>query len=285
MNEGAAAAVERREFSFSERDFDAVRRLIYAHAGINLSPAKRNLVYGRLVRRLRVRGITSFREYLQLLETDPAEQEAFVNALTTNLTAFFREAHHFDILQQHLLKRRAPITLWCAAASTGEEPYSIAMAAAEVFGTLTPPVRVLATDIDTEVLEVGRLGMYPLERIEKLSRERRANFFLCGRGAQRGRVRVKAELRNMIVFRRLNLLDAQWPLRGPFDAIFCRNVMIYFDKATQYRILQRFAPLLHPDGLLFAGHSESFSHAADLFSARGKTVYSVAPAARREGRP
>ncbi|HLP82118.1 MAG TPA: CheR family methyltransferase, partial [Nitrosomonas sp.] len=217
--------------------------------------------------------------YLNFLEKgNPTEWEAFTNALTTNLTAFFREQHHFPILEKHVDKRKnqKKIQLWCSASSTGEEPYSMAMAMVEVFKTFTPPVHILATDLDTNVLAKAQLGIYSLDKLEKVPKEKLRQFFLKGKGPQSGSARVRPELRNMITFRQLNLLDESWPIRGPFDAIFCRNVMIYFDKPTQYKILKRFAPLLASDGLLFAGHSESFQHASDLFKLREKTVYELA---------
>ena len=262
-----------REFTFTTADFERVRKLIYRLAGISLNPSKREMVYSRLGRRLRALGLTEFGDYLQLVDDgDPAELEAFTNALTTNLTAFFREAHHFPILAELLQRHRGggQISLWCAAASTGEEPYSMAITAAEAFGTLNPPVRILATDIDTNVLAKAQQGVYAMDRLEKMQEERVRRFFLRGKGQHTGKVRVREELRALISYRPLNLLDANWPVRGPFHAIFCRNVMIYFDKQTQYKILKRFLPLLHPEGLLFAGHSESFHHAADLVRPRGR---------------
>ena len=203
------------------------------------------------------------------------EWQDFVNALTTNLTAFFREAHHFPIFAQHLRRGGAthPQMIWCSAASTGEEPYSIAMTAVETFGSFNPPVRILASDVDTNVLAAAQAGVYTEDRVEKLEPERVKRFFKRGSASNAGKVRVRDELRNLVAFRRINLLENQWPMRGPFDVIFCRNVMIYFDKPTQLAILERFAPLLHRDGLLFAGHSESFHNAAHLFRLRGKTVY------------
>ena len=272
-----------REFRFTDGDFARVRELIHRTAGIALTPVKRDLVYGRLARRLRVRGLSSFADYLRILESgDRQEQVEFVNALTTNLTSFFREPHHFPILADHLKGPggRRPLSIWCCAASTGEEPYSIAMTVVEQFGTFTPPVRILATDIDTSVLDRARQGIYRLDRTSPLHREQLKRFFLRGDGSNSGLARVRPELRKLVTFRRLNLLDPEWPMRERFDVIFCRNVMIYFDKETQYAILRKFVPLLHPDGLLFAGHSESFHHAADLFQVRGKTVYAV-----REGAP
>ena len=268
-----------REFHFTLQDFEKVRRLIYAHAGISLNDSKEDMVYSRLARRLRATGIRSFSEYLSILERDDnaAEWQAFVNALTTNLTSFFREPHHFPILAEHVQKYRGirEIMLWCSASSTGEEPYSMAMTMMDLFKSNTPPVKILATDLDTNVLAKAEAGVYPLERLEKIPEDKVKRFFLKGKGAHAGYAKVRPELRNMITFRQLNLLDKTWPIRGPFDAIFCRNVMIYFDKPTQLEILKKFAPLLQPDGLMFAGHSESFHHAADIFKLRAKTVYQL----------
>ncbi|MDV6342155.1 CheR family methyltransferase [Nitrosomonas sp. Is35] len=268
-----------REYAFTQADFERIRKLIYNHAGISLSKGKQNMVYSRLARRLRANGLTSFHEYLNFLERgNPEEWEAFTNALTTNLTAFFREQHHFPILEKHVEKRKnqGKIQLWCSASSTGEEPYSMAMAMVQAFKTFSPPVHILATDLDTNVLAKAQLGIYSLDKLEKIPQEKLKQFFLKGKGHNAGSARVRPELRNMITFRQLNLLDESWPIRGPFDAIFCRNVMIYFDKQTQYKILKKFVPLLAPDGLLFAGHSESFQHAVDLFKLREKTVYELA---------
>lgn len=271
-----------REFQFTDQDFRLVRKLIYEHAGITLSDAKKDMVYSRLGRRLRANGVTSFRDYLGLLDRNPDEWEFFVNALTTNLTAFFREPHHFPLLAEHLraVRHRRPLELWCSAASTGEEPYTMAMTMVDLFGSYKPPVHILATDLDTNVLKTAQAGIYPVERVEKLPMDLRKRFFLKGSGNNAGLVRVRKELRDMITFRQVNLLDAQWPVRGPFEAIFCRNVMIYFDKPTQRRILEKFIPVMHRDALLFAGHSESFQHADDLIKIRGRTVYTITDQAR-----
>ena len=265
-----------REFAFTPADFERVRKLIYAHAGIALSAAKHDMVYSRLARRLRASGDRSFADYLVRLERgDEKEWETFINSLTTNLTSFFREAHHFDLFAKHLrgVNERRPIKVWCSASSTGEEPYSIAMTAVETYNRYDIPVQIVASDLDTNVLEQGRRGVYALERIEKLSRERVARFFLKGTGAQEGFARVRPELQKLITFTRINLLDARWPIQGPLDVIFCRNVMIYFDKPTQYAILKKFVPLLRADGVMFAGHSESFLHATDLLRPLGRTMY------------
>lgn len=268
-----------REFDLTDRDFERACRLIYRGAGISLSPAKRNMVYGRLARRLRQLGETSFERYLDRIESgDLAEIETFTNALTTNLTAFFREPHHFPILAAHLRRAGAsrPLSVWCAACSTGEEAYSIAMTAVEAFGSFAPPVRIFASDVDTNVLATAQAGIYSEDHAEKIAPQRRKRFFLRGSGAYAGQMCVRDELRSLITFRRINLLEPGWPLREPLDAIFCRNVMIYFDRPTQLAILKRFAPLLRPDGVLFAGHSESLHHAARLFRPRGRTVYELA---------
>lgn len=268
-----------RKYDFTQQDFDRVKNLIYDRAGISLSSSKKIMVYSRLSRRLRAKELNSFREYLNCLDKgDSAEWEEFTNALTTNLTSFFREEHHFPILERHVEKRRnqPKIQIWCSASSTGEEPYSIAMAVVNVFKSFTPPVHILATDIDTNVLKKAHQGVYGMDRLEKLPKEKLKKFFLKGSGLHAGSAKVRPELQNLITFRQLNLLDDSWPIRGPFDVIFCRNVMIYFDKSTQYKILKKFSPLMANDGLLFAGHSENFNQAVDLFTLREKTVYELA---------
>lgn len=274
-----ATSGQGKEFDFTADDFERIRAALYQRTGIALNEHKQDMVYARLSRRLRVHGIRTFREYLSFLNAygGADEWEAFVNALTTNLTSFFREPHHFPILAEHVKSlNKRPLRLWCSASSTGEEPYTIAMTMVDAFSTYTPQVEVIATDIDTNVLDKAKSGVYSMDKVEKLPPDTLKRYFLKGRGRQEGLVRVRPELRNLISFRQLNLLDTHWPLEGKFDAIFCRNVMIYFDKETQYGILDRFVPLLEPHGLLFAGHSESLFHAADLFKLRGKTVYELA---------
>lgn len=269
-----------REFHYTRDDFERVRKLVYQRAGISLSDSKEQMVYSRLARRLRSLNLGSFAAYFEYLQQDEEEWQQFVNALTTNLTAFFREEHHFDSLAKHLRQHageRRRMRIWCSASSTGEEPYSIAITAMEAFGSLTPPVDILASDIDTGVLATAAEGIYPLNRIDQLSAERKKRFFLRGKGAQAGKVRVRDELRAMIEFRQINLLDSQWDLAPGLDVIFCRNVMIYFDKPTQQKLLGRMVHLLRPDGLFFAGHSESFTQAGHLVQLIGRTVYRVTP--------
>lgn len=264
-----------REFHFSSKDFEEVRKLIYDHAGIALTDAKEDMVYSRLARRLRATGLKSFREYLSYLKAGHEDEwESFVNSLTTNLTDFFRENHHFIILKEFLLQHRdRPIQLWSSASSTGEEPYSMAITAVETFGGFNAPVQILASDLDTNVLKKAEEGIYPIDRMKKLSSEQQRRFFLKGAGERAGYVKVRPELKAMVRFFQLNLLAPSWPIRQQVDGIFCRNVMIYFDKPTQHKILARMKPLLKQDGLLFVGHSEALYHATDLFKLRGQTVY------------
>ena len=265
-----------RDFEFTSADFVRIRALIHRRAGIALSEHKRDMAYSRLARRLRALGYERFSDYLDELEkgNDASEWEAFTNALTTNLTAFFREAHHFPILAEFVKRRPPPVSVWCSAASTGEEPYSIAMTLVEALGDhAARNATVLATDLDTQVLAKGDAGVYAYDQVKHLSPERLKRFFLRGTGKNAGFVKVRPELRAMIRFERLNLTDADYGLRTPFDAIFCRNVMIYFDKPTQAQVLARFEPLVKPDGLLFAGHSENFTYVTQAFRLRGQTVY------------
>lgn len=272
--------IEDIQTGYTQDDFQRVRRLIHERAGIALGDSKVHLVYGRLMRRVRALGLQSIHEYLKTLDRDGGpEWEAFTNALTTNLTAFFREAHHFDILRRHLAETAddgRTVKIWCAASSTGEEAWSIAMAAVEHYRTFSPPVLILASDVDTQVLAAGDSGVYPAQRIASLSRRHQRMFF---RREAEGLVRVVEPLRKLVRFQRVNLLDPNWPIRGPLDALFCRNVMIYFDKPTQRDLLRRFAPLLRSDGLLFVGHSESLTHSPDLFRACGQTVFRRIPLA------
>jgi chemotaxis protein methyltransferase CheR len=273
------AALPEREFAYTQKDFEQVRALIRARVGIALNDSKQNMVYNRLVKRVRALGAASFADYLaQLGDAGHEEWQHFVNALTTNLSHFFREEYHFPILAEHVKALRRPqVRVWSAAASTGEEPYSIAMTLCEAFGSLTPPASVLGTDVDTAVLQTAERAIYSLERVEPVSPERLKRFFLQGTGGNEGYARVRPEVTRLVRFRRLNLSDTRWDFgderQDLFDVIFCRNVMIYFDKPTQHEILQRIARVLAPDGLLFAGHSESFLHAGTLFRAVGKTVY------------
>jgi chemotaxis protein methyltransferase CheR len=271
----ATPADAAHEFTFGNADFERVRRLIYQRAGISLHDGKRAMVYSRLSRRLRETGDRSFAAYLDALErasgaAAEAEWQEFVNCLTTNLTSFFREEHHFHALADALKPLAGkPLRLWCNAASTGEEPYSIAMTLQEA-GAGT--ARLLATDIDTKVLATAQRGVYAADA-RGLAPQRLQKHFLRGKGANSGFIRAKPELARMIEFRTFNLMAPAWSLGEPFDMVFCRNVMIYFDHATQRKVLERIHGVLKPQGLLFVGHSENFTDSRDLFQLRGKTIY------------
>lgn len=271
-----------RDLEFDDHDLQSICALIYQRAGIVLAAHKRDMVYSRVGRRVRQLQMTRFSDYLASLEHDPDSPEwhEFVNALTTNLTAFFREDHHFPLLAQHVAGRRGPVRVWCAAASTGQEAYSIAMQLVETLGE-TADIQVFASDIDTQALEVARRGVYPLAQVEKLDEKRRKRFFQKGGGHRAGYARVRPELAARVTFQPVNLVANQWPKHAVcdhvvYDAVFCRNVMIYFDAATQAKILKRFVPHMKADGLLFAGHSENFTYISDQFRLRGQTVYTLA---------
>ena len=265
--------VAQREFAFNRSDFEKVRKTLMSQAGIRLADSKDGMVYSRLARRLRALNMDSFNEYLAYVASSTEEQEQFVNALTTNLTSFFREPHHFDALARYLHEHPEMHTIWCAASSTGEEPYSIAMVVAEVYGSYKPPVNIVASDIDSNVLATAQRGVYAANSIEKLSNSRKQQFFHRGTGNNAGKVKVVDELRNMVTFKKINLQQADWGFRREVNVIFCRNVMIYFDKPTQLKLLTRMVDLLPADGMYVAGHSENFNLQTDLVRPMGKTLY------------
>ena len=269
-------ALASREFPFDAEHFRVISDRIYEFSGIRLPLAKREMVYARLSRRLRTLGIGSFDDYVRYLELEPAEWEHCTNALTTNVTAFYREEHHFRTLAAYARSHaeEGPIRVWSAGCSTGEEPYTIAMCLAEALGTAAG-FEVLATDLDTQVLATAREAVYPLQSALKLPEERQKRFFLRGTGRFEGKARVRREIASHVEFSRVNLMDAQWPVEAGLDAIFCRNVMIYFDKPTQRRLVERFAGLLKPGGLFFAGHAESLLDQGRYFRLRGQTVYEL----------
>jgi chemotaxis protein methyltransferase CheR len=271
------------EFSFSAEDFTRIQRLIYRLAGIVLADGKRDFVYSRIIKVVRASGLPSFRAYLDRLDAGQvADVDAFINALTTNHTSFFREAHHFTMLAAQLRQAREstpqrPLRIWCAASATGEEVWSLAITACETFDSLTPPVTILASDIDSRALKAAAEGVYQKEW-STLSPLRLKRFFTIDAASQKAMVRP--ELKALTRFARINLLDARWPvgelLGAPVDAIFCRNVMIYFDRPTQLAVLGKFRPLLGATGRLYAGHSEILTHATELFKPLGRTVYAPA---------
>lgn len=270
----ADGVITEREFVWTIDDFERIRSLIHKRAGIHLHAGKQAMAYSRVARRLRETGHKSFHEYLNWLEQqDDVEWQEFVNVLTTNLTAFFREPHHFDLFAQWLAARpSAPCHVWTCAASTGEEAYSIVMTAIETLGQHSA-FRLLASDIDSRVLERAQQGVYRNDQLKGLSEERLHRFFLRGTGSNEGMVRVRPQLQQPIEFMNINLIDDDWPFKTPLDVVFCRNVMIYFDAPTQRRVLERLHRTIKPGGLLFVGHAEHFSDARDLFVLRGKTLY------------
>ena len=269
----APSAAERAAL-LTQHDFTRVRRLISEYAGIKLSEQKRNMVYNRLLRRLRARGLGTFAAYLDLVQMDSSpERQAFVNALTTNLTAFFREPHHFDLLAARAQARAksgpGPMRVWSSACSTGEEAWSIAMVLREA----GCKADIRASDIDSEVLRTASTAVYPAERVSSLERERLRKHFLRGTGGNEGWVSIRPELRALTRFSQFNLQAPMWPAQEKFDVIFCRNVVIYFDREAQKQLASRFAELLVPGGLLMVGHSESFPAAHPAFRSCGRTAY------------
>lgn len=270
-----AGAMQGREFAWTDADFDRVQALIYKRAGISLHDGKHAMVYSRLSRRLRETGHGSFDQYLGWLESSEGpEWQEFINALTTNLTSFFREQHHFEIFSDYLRSRPsgAPCNVWCSAASTGEEPYSIVMTAFEALGQRSN-FKLVASDIDSKVLATAAQGVYKMDALRGLDVARVRNFFMRGKGANEGMVRVKPELRQCIEFMMVNLIRDDWPFKEHFDVVFCRNVMIYFDAHTQRQVLERIHRVMKPGSLLFVGHAENFSDSRDLFVLKGKTAY------------
>lgn len=266
---------------FTDADFDCIRQLVSKHTGISLSDKKRHLVYGRLRKRLKALGLRQFRDYCELLSSgNTSEVEQFINSMTTNLTSFFREGHHFDYIANKLVptlmennRTHGRIRLMSAGCSTGEEPYSLAMTLCEAIEDIDNyDVRILATDLDSNVLQTAANGIYPLKNIEGLDKQRIHRWFLRGKKQQNGNVRVSPVLRKMVTFKQLNLMQA-WPMNGPFDIIFCRNVVIYFDKPTQRVLFERFANLMQPGAHLFIGHSENIHNMPDRFRLIGKSIY------------
>jgi chemotaxis protein methyltransferase CheR len=278
----AAIPVNRaREFEFNDDDFEALRRLVKEMTGINLAESKRELVYGRVSRRLRALGLSSFAVYRRLLESgDGSELVAFCNALTTNLTAFFRESHHFDYLRdQFLAPRRAAarrgerIRIWSSACSSGEEPYSIAMTVIESIPDWQSwDIKILATDLDSDILARAQRGAYGADRVKGMDPKRLGRFFTQSKEGSELTYTVVPELARLITFRQINLMH-DLPMPGPLDAIFCRNVVIYFDKDTQRALFARIAKVQRPGDLLFLGHSETLFKVSDDYALIGKTIY------------
>ena len=274
-------ASKAREFAFSDEDFNALRTLVKEHTGINLTDQKRELVYGRISRRLRALDLHSFRDYRELLSDEKGtEFVEFCNAITTNLTSFFRESHHFDYVRDHILTPRLNdpraarrLRIWCAGCSSGEEPYSLAMTIRETIPDAARwDIRILATDLDSEVLARGQRGIYAADRLRDMHSARRSRFFRETTHNGQPAYAAVPELRDLITFKQLNLMTP-FPMKGPLDAIFCRNVVIYFDKDTQRDLFARMSRLQEPGAILFLGHSESLFKVSTDYSLIGKTIY------------
>ncbi len=267
------------EYKLGNKEFNFLRALVFDYSGISLSDEKRQLIYGRLSKRLRALSLNSFADYCHLLEKgDKEELRYFTNAMTTNLTSFFRESHHFDYLEKtilpDLMRIKADtrkIRIWSAGCSTGEEPYSIAMTVNKVIPD-NWDVRILATDIDSNVIQTAKKGIYNIDRITGIDRALLKKWFLKGKGTSAGNARVNSSLKSMVIFKQLNLMQ-DWPIKGMLDIIFCRNVVIYFDKPTQAKLFDRYANALNPDGYLFVGHSEALFKVTERFDLVGNTIY------------
>jgi len=283
LNRESTKSTREREFSFTQEDFDFLRQVSNQRTGIVVSDDKFDMFYSRLSRRVRKLGLRSFREYCELIRREPedgAEMVELINAITTNLTAFFRENHHFEYLAKQVVpelleknRQQREIDIWSAGCSTGEEPYSLSITALEALqGHAGWRTHILATDIDSNVLARAASGVYPLERVTGLGQARLKRWFFKGKGSQEGKVRIKPEVLRQIQFGQLNLMQ-QWSLDAPKDVIFCRNVIIYFDKESKMRLINRFADHLKPGGYLFIGHSESLYKVTDRFELLGQTIY------------
>jgi len=285
LNKGDTAAVvqrasaREREFAFAEEDFQAISVLVKSLTGINLTRQKRELVYGRLAVRLRAMGLRTFREYRRIVAEDPQEQIRMCNAITTNLTYFFREPHHFEHLRDQVLPayceraNRQRLRIWSAGCSSGEEAYSIAMILLE---SLPQPqdwnVRILATDLDSDMLETAAAGAYGADRVKGLSEARLHRFFTEHKDHDSRTYVIRPEVRRMVTFKKLNLMQPL-PMSGPLDIVFCRNTVIYFDKDTQRNVFARIAPLQRPGDLLYLGHSESLLSVSSDYESIGHTTY------------
>ena len=290
------------ELKLSERDFKTVQKLIYDLAGITLSNSKQIMVHGRLAKRVRHLKLRSYSEYIDIVLSgrDPDETTKFINALTTNKTDFYREKHHFDFLtnkafpalrEKALAGRPKKLRIWCAASSTGEEPYTIAITVREFFGVNSDwDIRILASDIDTDVLAKASEGVYDPERLVDVPVHIRQNYFTREKRSEDSPWMVKPTLKELITFRRINLQESPWQINTEFDIIFCRNVMIYFNAETQKTLIERFAEKLTPEGNLIIGHSESLFGISDRFKPLGETVYGFsnpqsAPSRSKQARP
>jgi chemotaxis protein methyltransferase CheR len=271
------------DYAITNEEFERFRALVYRESGISLNDSKRSLVVSRLAKRLRDLGLDTFQQYYSLVTGDSGEEEftRMLDLISTNKTDFFREPKHFDFLREQILPELTStkhVRIWSSASSSGEEPYTIAMTLYD--GVQTPMLwdfQILASDLSTRVLARATSGVYDAERVRDLPDETVKRHFLNGRGAAAGKVKVKPHLSSMVTFRRINLMDESYPIKMPLDVIFCRNVMIYFDRPTQEQLIAKFHRYLKPGGYLFIGHSESLQWLENSFKSIAPTIY------RKEG--
>ncbi len=274
----------RKEHTLSDKDFRYICKFVYDATGIVLDERKREMVYRRLMRRTRETRLGSFKEYLNFLDNNEQELPNFINAITTNLTSFFRENHHFEFIKNTFIpallesNQQHRLRIWSAGCSTGEEAYSIAITLKEAMGNRLNSwdAKILATDLDSDVVATGKAGIYKADRIEDLDKSMMKRWFK--KHPQNGLVKTADELGELITFKQLNLLEP-WPMKGPFDIIFCRNVVIYFDKPTQQTLFQHYYDMLRPGGYLIIGHSEGLGDMQVKFTAIGKTIFLKDPQA------
>ena len=273
----------KKEFLFTDEDFNYLSQLAAAQAGINLTTDKKELLYGRVAKRLRLLKLDNFKDYCSLLKQDNNEESShFINSITTNVTSFFRENHHFeyltdkvipDIIRERSNTSRPRLRIWSAGCSTGKEPYSIAMVLRENIKDIDRwDVKILATDLDSNVLHTAKEAIYPISRAEQVSPERKKRWMLEGTGEKSSYIKIKKEIRDLVHFKQLNLTEP-WPMHGTFDCIFFRNVAIYFKRPTQIDILNRFADHMEKNGTLFVGHSESLIGLSQRYSNAGQTIH------------
>ncbi len=275
-----SASLSVETFEFTDQHFESLRELVHELTGISMSDHKKDLLYGRLTRRLRVLQLDNFDDYYSILKNNPGEElQNFINAVTTNLTSFFREKHHFEYLRDSVLPSKTKsnslkgLRIWSAGCSTGEEAYSIAMLLRENIPNIdSMDIKILASDLDTNVVQTASMGVYDETRVQDMDPARIKQWFQKGTGDNRGKVRVRKELRDMITFQQVNLMQ-EWPNKDKFDVVFCRNVVIYFDKPTQKVLFNRFADSIKPEQHLFIGHSETLHKLTDRFELIGKTIY------------
>jgi len=280
FNERKSVNFEEKEFPFTDNDFRYIQNLVAERTGIVLSDIKRTMVYSRIARRIRHCGVENFAQYCDLLKSgDETELISFTNAITTNLTSFFREAHHFEYLKDTVLpelektKKDKRIRIWSAGCSSGEEPYSIAMTVRDYFRNKPDwDIKILASDLDFDMVERAASGIYKEERVTGLDKKHLRDYVKKGKGKNQGSVKMHSSLMEMITFKQLNLLH-EWPFKGPFDFMFCRNVVIYFNKETQKDLFDRYADLLVDNSPIFIGHSESLFKVTDRFKSLGRTIY------------